>query len=203
MLNFLANQFKKPDGIAGRIVAAIMARANLGYYKWIAQNIRFSKDDVVIEIGFGPGQGIEYLFAHAGFSRMHGVDFSGLMLKQASARNRKWIVSGNLTLFHGDLINFTPQGSYTKIIGINILYFWNDLDAYAKKLYECLKPGGTAILYFTAKEAMEKFALTKEDVFNKYSLEQLSAAFTSAGFAEVNFKEAGNIKRGYFLLAVR
>ena len=82
----LAQQFRQPTGFLGRL-AGFFFRINLEGIEWTINLLAIQPTDHVLEIGFGPGHGIQQAARLAAQGRVAGVDFSETMLKQASRLN--------------------------------------------------------------------------------------------------------------------
>ena len=82
----LAQQFRQPTGFLG-LLAGFFFRINLEGIDWTISLLEIQPTDHVLEIGFGPGHGIQQVARLATQGRVAGVDFSETMLRQASRRN--------------------------------------------------------------------------------------------------------------------
>jgi ubiquinone/menaquinone biosynthesis C-methylase UbiE len=81
--------FGRPKGILGRRGGIIMARTNQQCNAWIIDLLGIQLHDSVLEVGFGPGVGIELLAKSASGGYITGVDPSDEIVEQARARNVK------------------------------------------------------------------------------------------------------------------
>ena len=84
-----ASQFLKPKGLIGICVSRVMKDNNFFVYPGIEQYANFQNDNKILEIGFGPGIGINYYLNKYDFT-IDGIDFSRLMVNEAKKRNRKY-----------------------------------------------------------------------------------------------------------------
>src|SRR5262245_66119681 len=90
----LMRMFGRPQGSLGRLGGIIMARANQKMAGWAIDQLGVRPSDRVLEVGFGPGVGIQVLAALASSGRVVGVDSSKEMVEQARARNETAIGAG-------------------------------------------------------------------------------------------------------------
>src|SRR5919109_2674538 len=90
----LMRMFGRPRGILGRLGGLIMARANRKFAHWVIGLLDIQSNDKVLEVGFGPGVGIQLLTGLASGGYIAGVDYSAEMVEQATARNVKAIEAG-------------------------------------------------------------------------------------------------------------
>jgi trans-aconitate methyltransferase len=79
--------FGRPTGMLGKLGGIIMARVNAPFARCVIRLLDVQPRDKVLEIGFGPGVGIQLLAKSAPEGRVAGVDCSREMVEQASARN--------------------------------------------------------------------------------------------------------------------
>src|SRR5687767_665560 len=101
--SILMRAFGRPMGILGRLGGIIMARTN----QWMAQRtielLDVQPSDRVLEVGFGPGVGIELLACTAASGWIAGIDPSQEMVAQATARNAAGIGTGRVELRRGSV----------------------------------------------------------------------------------------------------
>ena len=95
MLNStLMRAFGRPTGTLGKLGGIIMARTNAPFARSVISLLEVQPTDKVLELGFGPGIGIQLLANSAPAGRVAGVDCSKEMLEQARARNAEAIDRG-------------------------------------------------------------------------------------------------------------
>jgi ubiquinone/menaquinone biosynthesis C-methylase UbiE len=73
-----------------------MARANRKCAAWVIDLLDVQPRDKVLEVGFGPGVGIQLLISSASAGYVAGVDPSKEMVAQATTRNKKAIERGRV-----------------------------------------------------------------------------------------------------------
>jgi SAM-dependent methyltransferase len=95
------HRLSQPDGILAPIFAAVFERTNGGYVPWMLgpDCLGVSKGEKVMEIGFGPGIGIEEALQR-GARHVVGVEVSKSMIDVATERNAAAIAAGKVTMFH-------------------------------------------------------------------------------------------------------
>ncbi|MDE3041412.1 MAG: methyltransferase domain-containing protein [Nitrospirota bacterium] len=183
----LAQQFRQPTGILGRL-AGVFFRINLEGIDWAISLLEIQPTDHVLEIGFGPGHGIQQVARIASQSRVAGVDFSEAMLRQASRRNAAAITAGRVELCLGDASALLyPDNTFHKIFATNVVYFWKDPLVNLQELLRVMKPGGRLALYVIAKEDLLKFKVTQTGVYQLYTGDDLVRLLTQAGFRQARF----------------
>ena len=183
----LAQQFRQPTGFLGRL-AGFFFRINLEGIDWTISLLEIQPTDHVLEIGFGPGHGIQQVARLAPQGRVAGVDFSETMLQQASRRNAAAITAGRVELCLGDASALLyPDNTFHKIFATNVVYFWKDPLANLQEFRRVMKPGGRLALYVIAKDDLLKFKLTQTGVYQLYTGEDLVQLLTQAGFHQTRF----------------
>src|SRR5919108_4268696 len=99
----LMRMFGRPQGIPGRLGGRIMARMNRDFAYWVIDLLVIQPNDRVLEVGFGPGVGIQRLATLASAGHIAGVDPSAEMVAQATARTRTAIEAGLVDLRPGSV----------------------------------------------------------------------------------------------------
>ncbi|WP_413187768.1 class I SAM-dependent methyltransferase [Paraburkholderia sacchari] len=146
----LMRSFGRPRGILGRLGGKLMASMNKPCAAWVVGLLDIRAPDRVLEIGFGPGVGIQLLVETAMPAHVDGIDASQEMLKQATARNAAAIGDGkvNLRLGPAESLPFDDD-TFDKILTINSMQVWQDPEAALAEIRRVLKAGGAIALGFT------------------------------------------------------
>jgi ubiquinone/menaquinone biosynthesis C-methylase UbiE len=181
----LLRMFGRPTGALGRLGGIIMARTNAAFARSVVGLLEVRPSDKVLEVGFGPGVGIQLLAESAPAGRVAGVDCSKEMIEQARARNAEAIKSGLVELRHGSVDNLPfEDGAFDTVLAINSMQVWPDVMAGLGEVERVLRSGGRLALGFTPHSGRSRTGI----------LELLSAA----GFAEARLVET---ERGFCALA--
>jgi ubiquinone/menaquinone biosynthesis C-methylase UbiE len=198
MFKMRGKQLSKPSGLFGRIVARSMEKGNRNFYKKTIPMLNIQSGDKVFEIGYGTGYVINYLANNSKGCTFCGIDYSELMYKQATKRNKEFIDSGIMKLGYGDILTANlGSEKYNKVFCINVIYFWDDLSKAFNKVYTMLEEQGVYYLFMAHKEFLEGLNFTEN--FNKYSIEKVESELKKAGFKNVEYKLDG----GYIIKAVK
>jgi ubiquinone/menaquinone biosynthesis C-methylase UbiE len=175
-------QFGRPTGFWGRAAGLLMAHrsSNRRRNAWAVSMLDVRPDDRVLEIGFGPGLAIRELSHIAREGYVCGIDHSEVMLRQATRRNADGIRRGVVDLRLGsvdDLPAFdTP---FDKILAVNAVLFWHDVDTRLKELRKLLRAGG---LIAVARQPRGPGAT---DETSAAKGREMAAALVRAGFSDV------------------
>jgi ubiquinone/menaquinone biosynthesis C-methylase UbiE len=172
----LLRAFGRPRGVLGRLGGIIMARMNRPYAADVVHLLEVRSDDKILEVGFGPGVGIQLLLQRVPDSRVAGVDPSREMIAQAVARNAHAVRSGRADLRCGSAehLPFADQ-TFDKAMAINSMHVWPDAGAGLGELRRVLKPGGRLVLGFTFASGQAKAGVAE--------------TLTTAGFADAHIVE--------------
>lgn len=195
MLSFIGNQFRKPRGFWGRIISFSMKKNNRFPYYKIVQELEIKQNDRVLEIGFGPGIGINMICKNFNCS-VTGIDFSELMFREALLRNKRYIDNHKLVLNFGDYLDFKfPVESFDKIFFINVIYFWNNIEKPFIKIKDELKQNGMSYIFMAHPTDLKKLKFTKDDIFNKYTIDYVCDKLKNLGFENIDYK----FDNGYYI----
>lgn len=200
MLKKIAKQFRQPAGLGGKIISAIMEKGNsVAYEKLLKKHYSFSGGKI-LEIGYGPGYGINLISENDEKSRIDGIDFSGLMYKKCFKRYKRLVDEGKLNLYLGDFLTYDfGENKYDRIFSVNVIYFWEELVNPFKKIHSLLKNDGVFCFYFSHKTDLDKLKFTKGEVFNKYDIETVTGKLKEAGFKNIKSR----FDYGYYVKAER
>lgn len=180
---FIASQFKKPGILFGIFTSKIMVRHNQKHYDKLIKDLHIQPHDKLLEIGYGPGIGIQMVAKMCSDCKIHGIDFSKLMYKRATKYNKPFIDNGKVQLQYGDFLKTSViDNNYDKVFCLNVIYFWDELKGPFEKVFSLIRNGGSFHIYMADKSALEK---APDSVFNKYSSDQVAEVLKSVGFQTV------------------
>lgn len=180
----LAPQLRKPEGALGREVAEVMARKNNEAIAFTLDCLDVKQTDRVLEIGFGPGEGIAQAAQLARDGFVSGIDFSPEMLAMAEERNRRAVMQEQVELTLGEAALLPYEDAYfEKIFAVNVFHFWTEP---ARELAECLRvlrPGGR-IAFFMAYPASWRPGIRESGVFVAREPQDVERELAAAGFTD-------------------
>src|SRR6266511_4734375 len=96
----MENMFCAPKGALGRLGGQLMS-LDRGLPAWVLDLLEINPYDSVLEVGSGPGVGLELAAARAHEGRVVGIDPSETMLEMAHRRNHALIEGGRVELRPG------------------------------------------------------------------------------------------------------
>ncbi|HXQ37532.1 MAG TPA: methyltransferase domain-containing protein [Anaerolineales bacterium] len=182
MIKRFNSQFAHPEGWAGRFVGMIMALKNRQRNAWTISMLDIQPNDQVLEIGFGPGQGIQEVVKLTPNGFVSGIDLSATMLAQASKRNTAAIRSGRVLLQQGSESPLPfDTNKFNKGYTVNSMQFWSNPIAGLQEVIRVLKPGGRVVITI-----QPMWAKTEEEV--QMVAEQLVSQLKRVGFKQVHLE---------------
>uniref|UniRef100_A0A8C4T5U9 Zgc:194242 n=1 Tax=Erpetoichthys calabaricus TaxID=27687 RepID=A0A8C4T5U9_ERPCA len=105
-------------------------------------------NSVVLELGFGPGLGLQEAVHHLTDSKgkLYGIDYSEYMHKVATRRVQEQITSGKAQLLLGSVEKIPlPDSSVDRVFHCNCYYYWPDLKKCSAELHRVMKPGNLSV----------------------------------------------------------
>lgn len=159
--NILMRAFGCPKGFLGRLGGAVMARGNREMARRAIGLLDVQPGDRVLEIGFGPGVGIQLLAGAASSGWVAGVDLSEEMVRQATERNRSGIEAEVVELRQGSVERLPYESAaFDKALAVNSMQIWPDAVLGLREARRVLKPAGGIALGFTRHSGQGKDGLT-------------------------------------------
>jgi SAM-dependent methyltransferase len=191
----VASQLRCPEGEAGIETGKRMEESNTGMIYASIDTMKLKGGEHIMEIGFGNGAHIDYLFQQAGNVIYTGIDMSQVMLDETIKNNAGHIDNGTvvLALIDGKNIPFETN-SFDKIFTVNTIYFWENPVEYATEILRVLKPGGSFCVAFGDKEFMKNLPFTAFG-FTLYHAPDVIQVLTAAGFDTCELKTSTEVFR--------
>ena len=196
MYRLIGNQFKKPAGLLGRIISRIMIKGNSPEYDRLIPELDIRPNQRLLEIGYGHGIGIDRISTKYDCF-IAGIDFSELMFREATKRNRHHIRNKKAELSFGNFLEANIGAEkYDKVFCLNVIYFWDKLGLPFSKIKTVLKPGGLFCMYMAHRDLISKMKFTLDGIFNKYTIDEVVNNLELAGFERISYNLENN---GYLI----
>lgn len=143
----VTSPFARPSGFLGRLAGRFMLWTNK--QDGILDVLQVQPGDRVLEIGYGPGGLLRLLAARTSADEIHGVDPSPEMQRTA-ARVRSLrgpIREGRVTPEIGTAERTgLPDRSMDRVVSVNNVAIWPELDAGLRELHRVVRPGGAVVI---------------------------------------------------------
>lgn len=188
---FIAGKFRNPEGLSGRLVGKLMANGNRQAVDWTVWLLDIAADDHVLEVGFGPGVGIEGAAQRATTGRVAGIDSSATMVDVARKRNAVAIEAGRVDLHSGDASSLPfANRAFTKVFCVHGVYFWANPVRALREFQRVLAPGGIAAITILPRDRwLERKTEPPADLFTLYNADEVAALLEQAGFDDVRVED--------------
>jgi len=168
----MENMFCAPKGALGRLGGQLMSQ-DRWLPAWVLDLLEINPTDSILEVGSGPGLGLQLAAARAHRRRIAGVDPSETMLEMAHRRNWALIESGCIELHLGSAEKLPfDEAMFDKAMTMNSLHLWPNPVAGLREIKRILRPGGRIAVAFT------RFSYTAADKFESHLMD--------AGFVDVS-----------------
>jgi SAM-dependent methyltransferase len=198
LMSVLARQFGRPRGILGRVVGHMMVRGNGDFNRWLVSQVRglaTNECERIVELGPGPGIGLQQALGAFPKAHLWGVDLSPEMLSQARRRNSEAVKAGRLALIRGDAGSLHQLAPVDLVFASHVLYFWHEPATEIARVHSALRPGGLLALGYQLRANMPAVSqknFPKEGHVLYESDEQVSTLLKDAGFSDVRFVVKGD-----------
>jgi SAM-dependent methyltransferase len=170
------SQAGRPSGLVGWAVGLYLRWRNADLNAAAVDALVPFPGDRVLEVGFGPGEGLRRLSGVRDIGRLAGIDHSPVMLAMAEQRNRPAIRRGaiDLRLARIDAAPFAER-SFDAIMAIDCIQYWPDLMGDLAVVRRLLRPGGRVLFGIHGGAAHA----------GRLSPAKLGQALSAAGFVQV------------------
>lgn len=176
-------QLRRPSGPLAHVTGAMMRWVNRGPYRLALADLDVQPKDNVLELGFGPGEGIQALATLAHCGVVSGFDHSEAMVAQATTRNAEAVARGQVRLRVADFTALPlSDASVDRVLAVNVAYFWDDGAVMLQEIGRVLRPGGRMAVYVTDASAMRRWRFASSDTHRTFTDSSLSAYLAQPPF---------------------
>src|SRR5258708_37129076 len=124
---FVAGQFRRPNGVFGRVWGNLMNRGNAGIIAGSVDALDIEPQHDVLEIGYGGGYGLRLMFDVVQDGTVIGVECSEVMQAKAKRTFFRENEQDQLKLGSASVERLSlDSSSFDRVITVNTLYFWTD-----------------------------------------------------------------------------
>ncbi|MCY1290785.1 Ubiquinone/menaquinone biosynthesis C-methyltransferase UbiE [compost metagenome] len=144
------HMFVLPQGKAGEAGADLMEQYGGPMAQEAVKTLGPAPTDRVVEIGFGPGLGLQSLACVVTEGHITGVDPASLMHKRAASRNADAIAQGRMSLVRATAASLPfADGTFDGALSVDNLHFWPDPLSGLQEVKRVLRIGSTFVCAFT------------------------------------------------------
>ena len=178
----VASQLSCPSGTGGVEMAGEMHKTNISMTLKAIETMTIADNDVFLELGHGNAAHLNKILEAAQNVSYQGLDISELMNEEAQKLNEKFVQNkqASFQLYDGTNLPYA-DATFSKIMTVNTLYFWQEPAKLLSELYRVLKPKGRLSIAFTQKESMERLPFTKYG-FTMYDTEKVKGLVAATDF---------------------
>jgi ubiquinone/menaquinone biosynthesis C-methylase UbiE len=193
MSKFL-NQWRKPTGRPGRILAWVLNVSHSKGTNWGLQHITVEKNATILDVGCGGGGFVHELAGIAMKGKVYGIDYSEDCVVVSRRTNQQWIKMGRVEILNGSVSSLPfPDQMFDIVTAVNSHYYWLDLVSDMQEVLRVLKPGGCLVLIGESykggkyEERDKKFVELVNLAY--YSPDELGDLISKAGYSDVHMFE--------------
>lgn len=172
----VSTQLSRPAGPLGRLVAAGMNRGNRDLNRRAIDLLDVRAGTRVLDLGFGGGGSFGPLLERG--ASVVGVDRAADMVAAAAERHRD---DGRVSVHEGEVTSLPLEdGSVDRVLTVNTVYFWPDLDLALREVQRVLTPGGRVVIGIRDGSVMER---VDRAIFTVRPAAGVAAALEDNGFS--------------------
>jgi len=177
-----------PRGFGGWIMGLIMPIAHDSINKLALPLMDLEPQDDLLDVGCGPGY---FIKKHASnVKSVAGLDFSEVMIKMATRKNRARIEAGTAKFVQGEASKLPWKDNTFSIVTStgSFVAFPKPLES-IKEMYRVLRPSGRAVISieWNAEDKVDHSKKIKEWGIQILSEADIRSMMKEAGFSEISF----------------
>jgi len=186
----LMDQYQRPTGRRGRIVAALMNKRHEALTLWGLTHVNIKPDYVILDVGCGGGKTVSRLAQRAVLGKVFGIDYSADMVEYSRKVNKKLIAENRVEIIEGSVEKTGFSDNFFDLVtAIETYYFWNSLFDALQEIKRVLKPCGKLLM---VNEMIKDgvYEIKHAKIIEKtharlFPLQEISYIMHSVGFAHV------------------
>jgi SAM-dependent methyltransferase len=186
----LSDQYKRPRGRRGRVVAALMNKGHEALTLWGLTYVNIEPDYVILDVGCGGGKTVSRLAHRAVQGKVFGIDYSADMAAYSRKVNKKLIAENRVEIREGSVEKTGfPDSFFDLVTAIETYYFWPNLTDALQEIKRVLKPGGRLLMVNEmVKDGVyeaENAEMIEKTQVRLIPLDEIRQIMESVGFADV------------------
>jgi ubiquinone/menaquinone biosynthesis C-methylase UbiE len=186
----LMDQFKRPTGRRGRLVAALMNKEHKSLSLWGLTHVNIEPNYVLLDVGCGGGKTVNRLAQRATLGKVFGIDYSADMVEYSKKVNKKLIAENRVEIVEGSVAKMVFSDNFFDLVtAIETYYFWPSFSDALQEIRRVLKPDGKLLMVNEmVKDGVYdvKYAKTIEQAHvHLIPLDEIRNTALRVGFADV------------------
>ena len=204
----LMKQFKSPQGLRGRFIAALMNQGHKSLSTWGLSYVNIEPEWILLDVGCGGGKTVGRLAQRANAGKVFGIDHSPDMVKYSKKVNKKLIAQNRVEIIEASVQKMGFQDNFFDLVtAFETYYFWSEVPAVLQEIKRVLKPNGTLLVVSEmvkdgTYEVKHKKMIEQTGV-RLISLADIRNILESAGFVDVQLFTKTNSTWNTFLAKKR
>lgn len=183
-VQYLAHQLAHPSGVAGHVVAPLLNWRNGPLIKAAADLLSARPGEVVADVGFGGGLGLELLLEAVGSAgTVHGFDKSSTMVTRAARRWGAQVSAGNLRIHERSMSDMARDAELglDALMTVNTAYYIDDLGGAFRSARTVLRPVGRIVVGVGDPHYMRRLPVSRYGLHLR-SVGEVADALTMNGY---------------------
>jgi ubiquinone/menaquinone biosynthesis C-methylase UbiE len=186
----LMDQYRRPTGRQGRLVAALMNQEHKALTSWGLKHVDIGSDFVILDVGCGGGKTVSRLAQRTIHGKVFGIDYSPDMVQYSKEVNKKFLAQNRAEIVEASVEKMIfPDNSFDLVTAIETYYFWSSLPDAFQEIKRVLKPEGTLLMVNEmVKDGMYEVKhakLIKKTHVHLVQLDEIKNVLQSVGFVNV------------------
>jgi arsenite methyltransferase len=192
---FLLRQLARPHGWFAPVTAFLLNRSNRDQIHRAITALELAPQHQVLDIGFGGGTSFPMLLRACARGKVAGVDPADTMVTRARRIWSREITAMRLQIEQGSAGALPwDEASFDRVLTVNTLYFWEDLEAGLHEIRRVLAPGGVFLASVLPPETLTRWGYVAQG-FRVEAPRFYAEALRAAGFDEVRVQETGDRRK--------
>lgn len=180
----VGRQLRKPEGEIGREVGRRMNVSNRNINLFAIDALDAQPQDRILEIGMGNGYFVKDILCDPSIGYT-GCDYSEVMIEEATSINKELVEAGRARFEFGRATELPfPDASFTKVLTVNTIYFWDEPAQVLAEIRRVLVPGGVLCVALRPKLQVAALPFAREG-FTGYTAEAAQNLLQAHGFMQV------------------
>ncbi len=193
---FIARQSGHPSGLAGKLIARIMAVETVPENLHALALLQLQPGDRFLDIGTGHGTTMLKAAQSEAIELVAGIDPSKVMVKLAIKLTRQAPSSVDIQVRQADVSSIPfPDQCFSKLVTVHTFYFWEDLNEGLKEIYRVTRAGGRFVSCFHPGDDPVFNKEFPDIVYQKHHRQDVLNAIQQAGFTIVRVVDQLEHKR--------